>query len=345
MKIGLVSSTVPFVNGGYRAIVEGLASELIKRGHQAEMIWIPSTEDPNTLFQQMIAFRLLDLERHCERVITFRPPAHVVRHSNKVAWFIHHLRGFYDLWDTRYRPVADTAYWVAFRAALVAADTNALVDARNVFSNSKVVAERLRLFNGVKSEVLYPPVAEPQRFYNEVWGSEIVCICRVEHHKRQHLIVEAMRHVRSPVKLRIAGRGMTADYASTLLDTVARHGLHDRVTLDHRWISEGEKSSLLSTALAAAYVPVDEDSYGYPVLEAAHACKATVSLHDSGGVTEFIQDSQTGLLVEPDPQALAEAFDRLWTDRSLAQRLGENANKHIGEMNISWDHVVERLLS
>jgi glycosyltransferase involved in cell wall biosynthesis len=345
VKIALVSSTVPFVQGGGRFIVDWLASKLREAGNQVEIVWLPSVDDPSSLLSQMAAFRMIDLERTCDRVITFRPPAHVINHRNKIVWFIHHIRVFYDLWDTPYRPVPDTPYWRAFRRALMIADTNALREARRVYTNSKVVADRLRHFNDVEGEILYPPVFEPERFHCDTWGGEIVCICRLERHKRQHLLVEAMRFVKTPVRLHLAGDSLDEVFIGDLKAMIARFDLGERVTFDRRWISEAEKAALLASALAAAYFPLDEDSYGYPTLEAAHAQKATIGALDGGGVSEFVKDGENGYLLPPEPQAIAAAFDRLWSDRQLARRLGGAARARIDEMSIRWDHVIERLLS
>jgi glycosyltransferase involved in cell wall biosynthesis len=119
----------------------------------------------------------------------------------------------------------------------------------------------------------------------------------------------------------------------------------DRVTIEERWITEERKAELLETALASAYLPFDEDSYGYPTIEAAHAGRPTVTTTDAGGVTEFVLDGVTGLMTEPDPQALAEAFDRLHADRALAARLGAAASAHVAELGIEWDTVLEKLLA
>ena len=94
MRIGLVSSAVPLVQGGGRFIVDWLQGKLLERGHQVEVIYIPSVDEPSSILPQMNGFRLLELEDGFERIVTFRPPSHIVRHSRKVVWFIHHLRGF-----------------------------------------------------------------------------------------------------------------------------------------------------------------------------------------------------------------------------------------------------------
>ena len=344
MRIGVVSTVVPLINGGGRFIIEWLHAKLLEAGHASEIICLPSSDEPYDILPQMAAFRMLRLEQHFERVIAIRPPAHALRHPRKVVWFIHHLRGFYDLWDTPYRAVADNAPGRALRRAVMQADDVALGEAHRVFTNSRVVGERLRQFNRIESEVLYPPVLHPERFRVGEYGDEIVCVCRMEHHKRQHLLVEAMRLVRSPVRLRLCGVSTDQDYAAALTAAVARHDLGGRVAIVDRWISEAEKIEFLAGALAAAYVPFDEDSYGYPTLEAAHSNRGTVTLDDAGGVSEFVIDGLNGIVVPPDPAAIAQAFDRLHADRVAARRMGEAAGERVRTLGIDWDTVLGKLL-
>lgn len=345
MRIGLVSTAVPLVNGGARFIVDWLQEQLLARGHEVEVILLPFIDAPEDILPQTVALRMMRLDDHFDRVITFRPQSHAVRHRCKVVWFIHHVRVFYDLWDTEHRAVADDAAGRALRAAIMRADDAALAEAHRVFTNSRVVGERLRRFNGVESEVLYPPVQRPERFRSGPHGDEIVSVCRMEPHKRQHLLVEAMAHARSPVRLRLCGSSMNPAYAEGMRETARRLGVADRVTIEDRWITEEEKADLLETALASAYLPFDEDSYGYPTIEAAHAARATVTATDAGGVAEFVRDGVEGLMTPPDPAALGAAFDRLYDDRALAARMGEAASARVASLGIDWDTVVGKLLA
>jgi glycosyltransferase involved in cell wall biosynthesis len=280
-----------------------------------------------------------------DRVITFRAPSHVIQHPRKVAWFIHHLRAYYDLWDSPYRPFPDNAQFRALRDTIVAADTAALVSARQVFSTSHVVAGRLARYNGLQAEVLYPPVHSPERFRSGDHGDEIVCVGRMGPRKRQHLLVEALGLTKTAVRLRLCGPSSAPDYAAGLQAAAERMGVQDRLAIDDRWIDEEDKLAILETALAAAQVAFDGDSYGYATLEAAHARRACITVSDAGGVLEFVIDGQNGLVVEPEPTALAAAFDQLHADRALARRLGEAALGRIDELGVSWDIVVERLLA
>lgn len=345
MKIVLCSSFVPFINGGARNIVEWLEVMLQEAGHQVEHIYLPQVDVPDLLFQQMAAYRWIDLTSSADRVICFRPPAHLIPHPHKILWFIHHIRVFYDLWDSSYRGFPDDAKHRSIRDALHLADTAALHEAKSVFTNSRVVSDRLKRFNNVDSTVLYPPIFRPERFHCRTFNDEIVYICRMEHHKRQHLLVEAMRYTQTPVTLRLCGSSSGPNYEQELVQYIAQSGLQDRVALENRWISEEEKVDHLADCLAAAYLPLDEDSYGYPSLEASHAHKPILTTTDSGGVLELVQDGFNGFVSEPDPLALAEAMDKLYVDREATRRMGRNAHARLDNLAINWPHALERLLA
>jgi glycosyltransferase involved in cell wall biosynthesis len=343
VRIALCSSFVPFVYGGARNIVEWLQTMLEQAGHQVERVYLPEVDAPDLLFQQMAAFRWIDLSA-ADRVICFRPQAHLIRHPHKILWFIHHLRAFYDLWNSAYRGFPDDTRHRGLRDALRAADTGALREAKRIFTNSQVVSDRLKHFNDIDSEVLYPPVFAAERFHCRSQSDEIVYVCRLEHHKRQHLLVEALAHTKTPVRLRLCGASAGDEYPRALRKQIARLGLKHRVTFDNRWITEAEKVDNLAGCLAAAYLPLDEDSYGYPSVEASHARKAILTTLDSGGVLELVQDGVNGFVTAPTPQALAAAMDTLWRDRDLAAAMGERAHARLDELNISWSHVLKRLL-
>jgi glycosyltransferase involved in cell wall biosynthesis len=334
----------PFTRGGARNIVDWLAVELRRAGHEVDVVALPFNDSPWLLMDQLAAYRWLEIEG-ADRIICFRPPAHTVRHDHKVLWFIHHLRFYYDLWDTPYRGFPDDAWHRSLRDALHTIDTAAIGEATSVFANSHAVAKRLRDFNGVEAEVLFPPIFEPERYRSSGYGDEIVYLSRLEHHKRQHLAIEAMRHVQSDVRLRIVGAGSNGGYVDSLAERISANGLEDRVTLERDWISDERKIELFASALGVAYLPFDEDSYGYPTLEAFHSQRPVVTTSDSGGVLEIVEHERTGLVAEPSAASLANAFDRLHADRALAARLGSAGAQAILERNISWAHTIERLLA
>lgn len=344
MKIALCSSFVPFIHGGGRNIVDWLVPVLKKEGHQVECIYLPQDDIPDLIFQQKMAYRWVELSA-ADRIICFRPPAHFIPHPNKILWFIHHLRAYYDLIDTPPYGITKDTKHLGIRDALHTADTAALQEAKAIFTNSKVVSKRVKDFNKLDSEVLYPPVASPERFYCRESNNEILYICRIEEHKRQHLLIEAMKYTKHPVCLRLCGKSSSPVYAERLRQLISELNLGERVIFENRWISEEEKLRLLADCLATAYLPVDEDSYGYPSIEASHALKPILTTSDSGGVLELVVEDFNGYITEPSQQAIAEAMDKLYRDREKTKLMGKNAQARLKELNISWSYVLERLLA
>lgn len=342
MRIVLASTFVPFVHGGARFIVEWAEAKLREAGHEVERFYLPFVDSPHDLLEQTAAFRMMDLAQWSDRLIAFRPPSYVIPHPDKVLWFIHHIRTYYDMWDDEHAP-PHTPFNRAVRDQLHALDTTAFNEARRVYTNSQVVSDRLLRFNGVRSEPLYPPIWNPERFACRGYGDEVLVVCRAEPHKRQHLLVAAMAYVTTPVRLRLCGASSGGAYARRLRELIADLDLADRVTLEDRWISEEEKADLIADALAMAYLPHDEDSYGYPSLEAAHADKPVLTTTDSGGVLELVEDGRNGLVCEPSARALAAAMDRLWTDRAETARMGRENAARLRELRIDWGRVAEAL--
>src|SRR6185503_531664 len=135
--------------------------------------------------------------------------------------------------------------------------------------------------------------------------------------KRQELLIEAAQHLRTPVKIILAGgSGDRKRYESL----VKKFGVADRVCL-RGFVSESESIELYANALGVCYLPFDED-YGYVTLEGMLSWKPVVVASDGGGATAFMEHRREGLIVEPDPSALADSLDSLYADREPARALG-----------------------
>lgn len=347
MKILVASTTSPFVDGGSTFIVDWLERALTNRGHVVETFRFPFSDDASEILEQLLALRLTDLSQHGDRLITIRTPSQVLRHPNKVTWFIHHYRGAYDLWGTKYQPITHTPEAEAWRQAIVSADNVGLREAQKVFCNSEVVKRRLKKFNDVEGEVLYPPLFDSQAYHCSEYGEFFLYVSRLTHHKRQWLAIESLKYTQSQVKLVIAGPQQPGaeEYFDELRRSIQQYKLGNRVTFLPKWIEESEKLAMYARCLGVLYFPFDEDSYGYPSLEAHHARKPVVTTSDSGGTIELVRDGYNGRVVPADPQMIGQAMDDLYRDRAFARQLGENGVKRMAELGITWDHVLQRLLA
>ena len=325
-------------------IVRDLVRAIRERDHEVDTIEIPFLSTWDTMLEQMLALRLMDVSEAADVLVAIRTPSYLLRHPNKRLWFIHHHRGAYDLWGTPYQDIPSTPEGLAVRDAIVAADQLYLAEAKRIFTNSEIVAGRLREFNGIEGEVLYPPLGEPDRFVLREAEDYVFYPCRITGHKRQQLAVEAAIHLATDVRVVIAGAPDSPEQLDPLQTIIAEKGLEDRVELIPRWITEDEKADLVSRSVGVLYIPFLEDSYGYVTLEAFHACKPVITCSDSGGTLEIIENGVNGYVVAPDPVQLAKAIDSLRANPRQAADMGQRAHDTLAAKGISWDRVVNGLL-
>jgi glycogen synthase len=103
--------------------------------------------------------------------------------------------------------------------------------------------------------------------------------------------------------------------------------------------------SLLAAAYREATVtvlPSEYEAFGLVLLESL-AQGTPVIASRVGGIPEFIEDERSGLLVPPrDTAALARALLRIWSDPSLARRLGEHGRRETAP-RFTWERTVDRL--
>jgi glycosyltransferase involved in cell wall biosynthesis len=158
---------------------------------------------------------------------------------------------------------------------------------------------------------------------------------RLDNAKRVGLLVEAMRHVRRDVELRIAGTGPEE---AALKAAAAEDG---RIRFLGR-VSSAELAAGYARSRAVAFLPYEED-YGYVTLEAMLCAKPVITCSDSGGTTELIEDGRTGLITDPTPEALAAAIDRLWADKRATRRMGQAARERA--LRVGWDSIVAELIA
>jgi glycosyltransferase involved in cell wall biosynthesis len=345
MRIAVVTSDVPFVEGGHLAIARATVRAMRDCGHEADLVTTPQNRFGRQ-FQAYLATRLTDvgmdgLGRRIDHVVSFRFPSYAVRHERHSCWLNHRLREYYDLWPmlktnlSRRGLIKESLRrWMIHRL-----DGHLLKrSVARLFAQSRTIQARLRRWGNIPSEVLYPP--PPQRKYRtDGYGPVIFAVSRLQKLKRLDLLVEAMALVKDRgLRAVIVGDGPERESLAAL---VRERGLDHRVSLLG---AAGEEAVLAEYAscLAVFFCPRQED-YGLVTVEAFASRKAVLTSLDSGGPAELVRDGATGFVAAPEPAALAEKIDRLASDRRLAEEMGKRAFAQVSEM--TWERAVAALLT
>ncbi|HEX7181953.1 MAG TPA: glycosyltransferase family 4 protein [Thermoanaerobaculia bacterium] len=342
-RIVVCSTRVPFAYGGAEMLAESLRDQLAARGHEVDLVELPfAWGDRVQLLKSAMAWRLLDLnaasEKRIDLVIATRFPSYVIRHPHKVVWLVHQMRQVYDLLGTSHSDFTDAPRDRKVIEMVRTMDRRTLSEARAVYTISQNVADRLKRFNDIHGEALYPPPRLDGQCRPGDFGDYVFTLGRLDPLKRFDLLVRAMKHVETPVRCRIGGTGPDREKLEALID---RLGVRDRVEL-LGWVDDQAVPDLYAGALAVYYAPYDED-YGYVTVEAFKSGKPVLTAADSGGVLEFVEDGRNGFVVPPDsPRDLAARIDALYRDRDKARRMGRAGMEKVER--IGWDEVVGRLV-
>lgn len=347
MRILIATAETPFEHGGAERHVRGLRDALRRHGHEAELLTMPHISPR--------AAHLIEETRYCgsfdasrvgplgvDLLIGMKFPTYLVRHPRKVVWLVHQYRAAYELWEHPDTALHRGPEGPLAREAIRAADRECFAQAGAIFAGSANVAARLEKYTGVRADVLYHPPPDADDYYCDDEEDYVYFPSRLTALKRHPLVLEALKHTRYPVEVRLSWTGIEFNLPS-LRSLAERLGVQDRV----RWLgtlSPTDKCATFARCLGVIFPPYDED-YGYVTLEAMLAGKPVITCTDSGGPREFVRHRETGLVTEPSAEAIAEALDELWADRKAARNCGRTGRDLVKSLSLSWDTVVETLLA
>lgn len=272
----------------------------------------------------------LDLNRF-DGVISSKAPTFAVTHPNHVCYLMHTVRVFYDMFDE----ASASKELRAQRDLLFRLDRELLSPPRTkkIFTIGQEVTDRSMKYTGIQSVPLHPGITA-EGFYCESYGDYIFMPGRLHKWKRVNLAIEAMKYVKSPVKLKIAGTGDMENELKALADGDPRIEFLG-------YVDDAKMRSLYANALAVAFMPVRED-YGYILHEAFKSEKTVITCVDSGEPARFIVQGKNGFACEPEPKKIAEYIDRLYTAPENAAEMGRFGKESIKD--ITWDRVAQTLL-
>lgn len=342
---------VPFSWGGQEVLVSSLVRELKARGHTVDSVELPFKVPPKeALLKQCALWRAVDLSefggQKVDLIIATKFPSYFAKHSRKSLWLVHQHRPAYDLYGGRYSDFSDDPRDESIRRMLWDADSKAISECAYISGISANVIERLKQYNGIQGEILYPPLPLGSSYRQATSQNYILSVGRICGIKRVDLMLKALPIVHPFMKLKIVGSPDEAAIMEYLKNEIAKHHLQERVEFLGR-VSNEELLKLYAETYAVYYAPHNED-YGYVTLEAMASGKPVVTAHDSGGVLEFVRHEETGLVVDPTTDAIGHAFNRLIEDQELASSLGKAGRGFVeqhGLLQQGWEQIVASLLS
>ncbi len=198
--------------------------------------------------------------------------------------------------------------------------------ADRVITISRYCAERLAELYGVRNAVVVPEMIDLEGWRdlflrNPAPNSEgrftVLCVCRFYPRKRVDVLLRAAAQLRSrlpELEIRIVGDGPEAPRLHKLCREL-------RLEPVVKWLGNATSDQLAREYNRADVfcLPSVQEGFGIVFLEAMAAGKPIVGIR-AAAVPEVVEH---GLLVEPDnPEALADAIAKLYSDSDLRRELG-----------------------
>ena len=157
----------------------------------------------------------------------------------------------------------------------------------------------------------------------------IVSITRFTNQKRVDYLIKAMALIvekRPSAQLEIYGTGPLQSEIENLIN---KFGLENNVTINQP-VTQKRLREIYNKA-SVVVLNSFEEGFGLALSEAMLCGTAVVGV-DCGGITDIINNNETGLLVEPDnSQHLANALLKLIEDDSLRNNLADRGHKYATE--------------
>ncbi|HEY3061203.1 MAG TPA: glycosyltransferase family 4 protein [Chloroflexota bacterium] len=170
----------------------------------------------------------------------------------------------------------------------------------------------------------------------------VMLIGSVQQAKGHWLALESFAQLRAPARLVLVTGGVSADYGHTarglvkralglpldnldaLLRSARRSGVDDRVLVTG---FRRDIPRMLATSDVLVFPSLAPEGFGRPIIEAMAMARPVVAT-DVGPSRELL-GPDSGLLVPPQPAALAGALERLLEDPSERARLGQHGRARV----------------
>lgn len=175
----------------------------------------------------------------------------------------------------------------------------------------------------------------------------IIYVARVEEHKQQHMLIDAMIRLRQKYpewQLQLWGdTGIAPEYYKELQEKIKKFELGQNVFFCG--VTENIKEKLQNASIMA--FPSVGEGFGIALAEGMSMGLPAVGFKDAVGVKSLINDKRNGFLVEHNVNALAAGLEKLMDDESLRSKLGQQAKLdmqafHPNKIWEMWEELLEK---
>lgn len=171
--------------------------------------------------------------------------------------------------------------------------------------------------NVINGERFQEPVPQPDRF-RDVGTDYVLFVGRLAKSKGVGYLIDAFDGLRDQTKLVVVGDG---EMLGILEEQAATRGLRENVHFTG-WVDGDELTWLYQNCRLVVVPSIWAEVFGNVGLEAMAAAKPVVAF-DVGGISEWLQDGETGFLVPvKDIGGLRGCIDKLLSDNQLALQMG-----------------------
>lgn len=197
------------------------------------------------------------------------------------------------------------------------------------------------VYNGTDfADLVYPPQDGVRDEFGIPADRQLVgLVGRVSREKGHLLAVEAMPRVVEQVPnahLLFVGR-IEPGFRDEVTSQIASKGIADRVTMTG---NRGDVARMFD-AMAFSILPSRMEACPLVALESMARSRALIASR-VGGLTEIVEDGETGLLVDLEPAAFAESIAFMLREEAERRRMGDNARRVIKE-RYTLTQMVERV--
>lgn len=365
MKICFYTSTALPKRGGQEAVVDELARQFVKLGHQV-VVLAPQPRAPFKTDDRRFPYRVV---RHLRFYSTHRFVEwyrwFLLRLFEQERFDVIHCHGIHppgyiaalcrgrvnvplvmtchgDELDNSNRRLSRSDVRRRTVHALAAADALVAISAfveegyRRLCPSAALI---IRIGNGVDLSDTAAPQSRPNELPPSiVSGKYWLFLGRLKQRKGVDCVIRSLaRHNREgATSLVIAGEG---DEKAALVTLVGQFGLEERVHFVG-WVEGPVKTYLLQNSLCAVVPSRLPEAFGLVVLE-SYAAGRPVVASAVAGLEELVEDQQTGVLMPPDSDAaLAHGLEQLEANRDWADCMGRQARQKA--LQYCWSNIAER---